>query len=280
MMHKVRRSVLAALGTALLAAQWAASIHAQPVSVPARAASTPFLPGSIVALKVGGWSTDTLNQGLIDNVSRADGGRNMLTDTASVVFLQEYAMTSPTPTTGARAGVDAGAKSPPDHPCCTTARLTRVHKRKGGFRPDRLPRDRRIVGGLGVVDTSGLLDAPAQPAVEQRLFRPLIHAIRSPIHVSEFVDKRGENRPAPDSERARSNADLVRVCNALRAVFTHRRSVVDPDRAITQKVSQGASLREGLEILVGARHAFRDRASLRPRPPGHRSVSPRDSNPS
>lgn len=79
---------------ALLAAAGAPSL-AQPVSVPGRAAGTAFLADSIVAQKVGGWSAATPNLGMVDSKDRSDGGKNLLTDTASVVYLQEYALASP-----------------------------------------------------------------------------------------------------------------------------------------------------------------------------------------
>ena len=73
---------------------------AQPAVPAARLPGTPFLADSVVGLKVGGWSLSTPSQGIIDSADRSSGGRNLLTDTASVVMLQEYRMTSAT--TGTR----------------------------------------------------------------------------------------------------------------------------------------------------------------------------------
>ena len=88
-MNHVRRHVLAAATALALASLYNAPLLAQPQIPAGRAAGTAFLADSIVGLKVGGWSPNTLNQGIIDGNNRNNG----LTDTASIVFLQEYSST-------------------------------------------------------------------------------------------------------------------------------------------------------------------------------------------
>jgi hypothetical protein len=88
-MDCVRRHVLAAATALALVSLYNAPLLAQPQIPASRTAGTPFLADSIVGLKVGGWNPNTPNQGIIDGNNRNNG----LTDTASVVFLQEYSST-------------------------------------------------------------------------------------------------------------------------------------------------------------------------------------------
>lgn len=90
-----RRAFLSAGTLSALLMLTSPALRAQPVAVDARAAGIPFLDSSIVALKVGGWNPATPGLGIIDNLNRSDGGRNLLTDTASLVMLQEYALSTP-----------------------------------------------------------------------------------------------------------------------------------------------------------------------------------------
>lgn len=86
-MNAARRHAMASITALAVAALFSAPLLAQPQIPAGRAAGTPFLDTSIVALKVGGWNPLTPNLGIVENVNRGNG----LTDTASVVFLQEYA---------------------------------------------------------------------------------------------------------------------------------------------------------------------------------------------
>lgn len=90
-MKPARRTVMHPVltsSTALaIAALFSTSLLAQPQLPQSRAAGTPFEATSIVALRVGGWNPLTPDLGRIDGNNRGNG----LTDTASVVFLQEYA---------------------------------------------------------------------------------------------------------------------------------------------------------------------------------------------
>jgi hypothetical protein len=88
-MNHVRRHALAVATAFALASLYNTPLLAQPQVPAGRTAGTPFLADSIVGLKVGGWGPNTPNQGKIDGADRANG----LTDTASVVFLQEYEST-------------------------------------------------------------------------------------------------------------------------------------------------------------------------------------------
>ncbi len=88
-MNHVRRHALAVATALALASLYNAPLLAQPQIPAGRTAGTAFLADSIVGLKVGGWTPGMLNQGVIDGTNRNNG----LTDTASVVFLQEYSST-------------------------------------------------------------------------------------------------------------------------------------------------------------------------------------------
>jgi hypothetical protein len=97
-----RRTLISLLAAAFvsIAAVGAQAQSSNPAAT-ARAQGTAFLADSVVGLKVGGWLANTPNQGIIDRTSltngdRSAGGSNLLTDTASVVMLQEYRMTSAT----------------------------------------------------------------------------------------------------------------------------------------------------------------------------------------
>lgn len=86
-MNHVRRHALAVATALALASLYNAPLLAQPQIPAGRTAGTAFLADSIVGLKVGGWQPNTTSMGIIDGNARNNG----LTDTASVVFLQEYA---------------------------------------------------------------------------------------------------------------------------------------------------------------------------------------------
>ena len=88
-MNHVRRHALAVATALALASLYNAPLLAQPQIPAGRTAGTAFLADSIVGLKVGGWTPGMLNQGVIDGTNRNNG----LTDTASIVFLQEYSST-------------------------------------------------------------------------------------------------------------------------------------------------------------------------------------------
>jgi len=86
-MNAPRRHALASITALAVAVLFSTPLLAQPQIPAGRTAGTPFLDTSIVALKVGGWNPGTPNLGISENFNRGNG----LTDTASVVFLQEYA---------------------------------------------------------------------------------------------------------------------------------------------------------------------------------------------
>lgn len=98
----VRRTRHAASAAALALTLGAASVAAQGL---------PFLADSIVALKVGGWNPGTPNLGIIDNAARTRviGGQLItsgLTDTASIVFINEYRMIGATTGSGVRQTIE------------------------------------------------------------------------------------------------------------------------------------------------------------------------------